>query len=57
MKKAIDAELLQEIVDYIINKPYREVAGLIDKIKAETFEEVKIVEKEDIPTEVQDAQN
>ena len=56
MKKAIDAELLQEMVDYIVNKPYREVAMMVDKIKAETFEEVKIV-KEDIPTEVQDAQN
>ena len=56
MKKAIDAELLQEMVDYIVNKPYREVAILIDKIKTQTFEEVKIV-KEDIPTEVQDAQS
>ena len=57
MKKAIDAELLQEMVDYIVNKPYREVAMMVDKIKTQTFEEVKIVEKEDIPTEVQDAQN
>lgn len=56
MKKAIDADLLQEIVDYIVNKPYREVAMLIDKIKAQTFEQVEITPpKEDtIPTEVQD---
>lgn len=55
MKKAIDAELLQEMVDYIVNKPYREVAVLIDKIKAQTFEQVEITPpQEDTLPEVQD---
>lgn len=55
MKKAIDVDLLQEIVDYIVNKPYREVAMLIEKIKAQTFEQVEITPpKEDTTTEVQD---
>ena len=51
MKKAIDADLLQEIVDYIVNKPYREVAMLVEKLKTQTFEEVEITPpKEDNTT-------
>ena len=51
MKKAIDADLLQEIVDYIVNKPYREVAMLVEKLKTQAFEEVEITPpKEDNTT-------
>lgn len=46
MKKAIDAELLQEIVDYIVSKPYREVAMIIEKLKTQPFEEVELPSQE-----------
>ncbi len=53
MRFSVDGELLQNIINYMANRPYGEVAGLLQQLQEDaTMDEVS---KEDIVNESQEA--
>lgn len=53
MRFSVDGELLQKIINYMANKPYAEVAALLDQLQADAV--MDEASKEDIVNESQEA--
>ena len=45
----VPVELMNEISNYIVNKPYIEVAGLINKLQTIEHVPAKVAEKKEMP--------